>query len=426
MDGYNGPPREDEVEERRAAPERVRLRVPAPKVRPGQAPDFSHLDVGKAGALPRPPLDLGAHDAGAYADGLIRVLDDEGRAHGDWAEGIAAEDKLAALEAMVRTRAFDARMVRSQRQGKTSFYVPCLGEEAVAVGQSLALRPGDMHFPTYRQQGILFANGCDPYVCMNQIYSNEEDPLQGKQLPILYSFKEYGFFTVSGNLATQYPQAVGWAMASAVKGGDEVAAAWIGDGATAEGDWHAAMVFASVYKPPVILNVVNNQWAISSFSGIAGGLETTFARRGLGYGIPALRVDGNDLLAVLSVSRYAAERARAGFGPTVIEHVTYRAGAHSTSDDPSKYRPSDEAAHWPLGDPIQRLRQHLIAEGTLSEDDADAMEKAAEAEMRDAEARAEANGLVHEGRGAKAGYMFEGVYATPPGRLDEQRKKAGF
>ena len=404
----------------------LRLRVPEPSGRPGDAPTFDHLDFDEPGRVGRPPLDCKAGDTKPFARGLIRVLDEDGRAHGAWADAVTPDEALTALKAMIRTRAFDARMMRAQRQGKTSFYIQCLGEEAIGTGQAMALRSGDMHFPTYRQQAILFANGVDPHVMINQIYSNEADPLQGKQLPVLYSFKEAGYFTISGNLGTQYPQAVGWAMASAIKGATKISAAWIGDGATAEGDWHAAMVFASVYKPPVILNVVNNQWAISSFSGIAGGLETTFARRGLGYGIPALRVDGNDLLAVLSVSRYAAERARAGFGPTVIEHVTYRAGAHSTSDDPSKYRPSDEAAHWPLGDPVERLRAHLIGEGALSEDEADAMGKAAEAEMRDAEARAEANGLVHEGRGAKAGYMFEGVYATPPGRLDEQRKKAGF
>ena len=144
-------------------------------------------------------------------------------------------------------------------------------------------------------------------------------------------------------------------MASAIKGDTRIASALIGDGSTAEADFHNALTFAAVYRAPVILNVVNNQWAISSFQGIAGGEVTTFAARGLGNGIASLRVDGNDFLAVYAVSQWAVERARRGLGPTLIEWVTYRAGAHSTSDDPSKYRPADEWSHFPLGDPVERL-----------------------------------------------------------------------
>lgn len=406
--------------------EPLRLRVPEPFGRPGDAPTFDHIDFDTPGRVGRPALDCGPDDTRQNGKALIRVLDDEGRAHGEWADAVTPEEALSALRAMVRTRAFDARMMRAQRQGKTSFYIQCLGEEAVGVGQAMALSKGDMHFPTYRQQAILFANGVDPYSMINQIYSNEEDPLQGKQLPVLYSYRDLGYFTISGNLATQYPQAVGWAMASAIKGDTKISAAWTGDGATAEGDWHTAMVMATVYKAPCILNVVNNQWAISSFQGIAGGLNATFAERMMGYGIPALRVDGNDLPAVLAVSKFAAERARRGHGPIGIEFLTYRAGAHSTSDEPSKYRPADEPTVWPLGDPIERLRQHLIVEGHLTEQDADDMATVAEEEMRDAEARAEAVGLVHDGKGASAKYMFEGVYAEVPGRLREQRQKSGF
>src|SRR5207237_1106002 len=136
------------------------------------------------------------------------------------------------------------------------------------------------------------------------------DPLKGRQMPVLYSSKEDGFFSLSGNLATQFIQAVGWGMASAIKNDTKIAAAWIGDGATAESDFHAALVFASTYKAPVVLNIVNNHWAISTFQGIARGGSGTFAARGLGFGIPALRVDGNDYLAVHAVAKWAAERAR--------------------------------------------------------------------------------------------------------------------
>jgi hypothetical protein len=200
-----------------------------------------------------------------------------------------------------------------------------------------------MCFPTYRQQGLLLVRDDIPLAeLMCQLMSNERDPMKGRQLPVMYSYKRAGFFSISGNLATQYIQAVGWGMASAIKGDTKIASAWIGDGATAESDFHTALTFAHVYRAPVILNVVNNQWAISTFQAIAGGESTTFAARGVGSGIAALRVDGNDFLAVLAASRWAAERARSNLGPTLIEWLTYRAGAHSTSDDPSRYRPADD------------------------------------------------------------------------------------
>ena len=216
---------------------------------------------------------------------------------------------------MLLTRAYDARMLLSQRQGKTSFYIQCLGEEAIACAQRKALEPGDMCFPTYRQQGLLIAAGWPLVDMMCSVFSNEKDRLKGRQMPTMYSAKEAGFFTISGNLGTQYPQAVGWAMASAISGDTRIASAWIGDGSTAESDFHAALVFASVYRPPVILNVVNNQWAISSYQGIAGGESAKFAARAHGFGLPSLRVDGNDYLAVYAVSKWAVERARANLGP---------------------------------------------------------------------------------------------------------------
>ena len=157
-------------------------------------------------------------------------------------------------------------------------------------------------------------------------------------------------------------------MAAAIKGEDHLAASWIGEGSSAEADFHHALLFASVYQAPVILNVVNNQWAISTFQGYAGGEQRSFAARGPGYGIAGIRVDGNDFLAVYAVTQWAAQRARTGAGPTLIELVTYRAAAHSTSDDPARYRAKDDQEHWPLGDPIERLKQHLIKLGEWSEE----------------------------------------------------------
>jgi 2-oxoisovalerate dehydrogenase E1 component alpha subunit len=283
----------------------------------------------------------------------------------------------------------------------------------------------DMCFPSYRQQGLLIARGYPLVQMMNQIYSNASDPIKGRQLPIMYSSKAYGYFTISGNLGTQYPQAVGWAMASAYKGDDKIAAAWIGDGATAEGDFHNALTFAAVYRAPVICNIVNNQWAISSFQGIAGGMETTFASKAIGYGLPALRVDGNDFLAVYAATRWAAERARSDLGPTLIELVTYRAEGHSTSDDPSKYRPADEASLWPLGDPIRRLEQHLVRSGALTEADVEALRAEAKATVQAAGKEAEAIGVLGTGQRPSAATMFDDVYKEQPWHLRRQRQQAG-
>jgi 2-oxoisovalerate dehydrogenase E1 component beta subunit len=253
---------------------------------------------------------------------------------------------------MLKTRVFDARMLIAQRQKKLSFYMQSLGRGGHRfAAHALALAAGDMCFPTYRQQSLLMAREVPLVGLICQLMSNSHDPLKGRQLPVMYSMRDAGFFSISGNLATQFIQAVGWAMASAIKGDTKIASAWIGDGATAEADFHTALTFAHVYRAPVILNVVNNQWAISTFQAIAGGEGTTFAARGIGCGIPSLRVDGNDFLAVYAASHWAAERARSNHGPTLIEWVTYRAGPHSTSDDPSKYRPGRRLGAFPAGRP---------------------------------------------------------------------------
>src|SRR5690606_35855163 len=172
---------------------------------------------------------------------------------------------------LMTARAFDARILMAQRQGKTSVYMQHMGEEAVSCAFRRALEHGDMNFPTYRQAGLLIAGGYPMVDMMNQIFSNEADPIKGRQMPVMYSAKEPGLFSTSGNLTTQYIQAVGWAMASAIRNDTRIAVGWVGDGATAESDFHAALVFASTYKAPVVLNIVNNQWAISTFQGIARG-----------------------------------------------------------------------------------------------------------------------------------------------------------
>lgn len=400
--------------------------VPEPEFRPGDQPDFSDLKLPPAGSALRPAVDVDPAQIRDLAFSLIRVLDDGGAACGEWAPTLSDDALIEGLRAMMLTRAYDQRMVRVQRQGKSSFYMKCTGEEAVAVAAAAALRRDDMCFPTYRQQGLLVARNWPLVEMMNQVYSNSRDRLKGRQMPVFYSSREAGFFSISGNLGTQYSQAVGWAMAAATDDNSRIAAAWIGDGATAEGDFHYALTFASVYQAPVILNIVNNQWAISSFSGIAGGEQSTFASRGIGFGIPSLRVDGNDFLAVYAVTEWAAARARMGLGPTVIELFTYRADGHSTSDDPARYRPNSEPAIWPLGDPIDRLRDHLIVRELWSLDRHAELERELAEVVRAAGKEAEAYGTLKDGPRIPASSLFEGVYKEMPPHLLSQLHQSGL
>src|SRR3954452_6436522 len=408
---------------RRSAPS-LALHVPEPPFRPGDTPDFSSLNIPAAGSAPRPDTNAPAAETHPLTAALVRVLGDDNKAVGPWDPKIDPDTLRKMLRDMVTVRIFDDRMYRAQRQGKTSFYMKCTGEEAIAVAAQAALDREDMHFPTYRQQGLLIARGYPLTEMMNQIYSNKGDKLKGRQLPIMYSDKAYGFFSISGNLATQFPQAVGWAMGAAIKGDSRIAMGWVGDGATAEGDFHSAMTFAAVYNVPVILAVVNNQWAISSFSGIAGAERATFAQRAVGYGIAGLRVDGNDALAVHAAVKWAAERARSNEGPALIEFFTYRGEGHSTSDDPSGYRPTNEAKLWPLGDPIERLKAHLLAIGEWDEERHAAMTAECDAAVRAAQKESEKLGILPEQGKDDIGSMFDDVYAEVPWHLAEQRDLA--
>ncbi len=398
----------------------LHLHVPEPSARPGRETNFAYLHLAAAGEARRPPLHVKPADTSDLAFSLVRVLNEEGQAVGPWAPQLAPALLRKGLRAMMKTRVFDGRMLLAQRQKKLSFYMQSLGEEAIGAAHALALAEGDMCFPTYRQQSLLMAREVPLVGLICQLMSNSHDPLKGRQLPVMYSMRSAGFFSISGNLATQFIQAVGWAMASAIKNDTRIASAWIGDGATAESDFHTALTFAHVYRAPVILNVVNNQWAISTFQAIAGGEGTTFAARGIGCGIPSLRVDGNDFLAVHAASTWAAERARSNLGPTLIEWVTYRAGPHSTSDDPSKYRPADDWAHFPLGDPIARLKQHLIREKLWSEEEHSQLQAELEAEVAGAQKEAESYGTLLDGHIPSAASMFEDVYKVMPAHLRGQ------
>ena len=404
--------------------DQLKLHIPTPHARPGDSNNFDHIQVPEAGIVRKPDALTPECEMRDLPFSLIRVLDDEGRAVGEWDPKLSPDMMRKGLRAMMQTRIFDDRMFKMQRQGKTSFYMKSTGEEAIGAAQSLVFLDGDMCFPTYRVSAWLHARDYPLIDLVNQLFSNERDPLSGRQLPVLYSARKFGFYSISGNLGTRFGHAVGWAMASAYKNDDKVAIAYIGEGSTAEGDFHTALTFAGVYKAPAILCITNNQWAISTYSGVANPEETPFAAKAIAYGLPGLRVDGNDFLAIWAATKWAAERARKNGGATLIELFTYRVAGHSTSDDPTKYRPADEQMHWPLGDPLERLKNHLIQIGEWDETRHQALHDELDTAIRAAIKEGEAVGTLGESK-PSVKEMFEGVFKEPDWRHIEQRRELG-
>ena len=273
-----------------------KIHVPDAPFRPGEEASFENWPW-KPGDFPMPdPKNCHFQDTAELANGLVRVLDDDGNASGEWDPGLTAEQLLTGLEHMVRLRIFDDRMMKMQRTGLLSFYMRSLGEEAIAIAQTMALEDQDWIFPSYRQPGAQFVRGRDMVSMICHCIGNEEDNIKGRQMPVHYSYREGRFISISSPVGTQFSQAVGVSLASSYKGLDEVTITWIGDGASAEGDYHYALNFASVFNAPVILNLVNNQWAISTHANFASGTGS-FASRGIPFGLASIRVDGNDLHA---------------------------------------------------------------------------------------------------------------------------------
>ena len=326
---------------------------------------------------------------------------------------------------MTLLRIFDDRMLTMQRQGKLSFYMKSLGEEAVAIAQGMALRPDDILFPSYRQPGLQFVRGRSLVDMICHCITNSKDNVKGRQMPVHYSWKEGNLVSISSPVGTQFPQAVGCAMASAYKGDDQATITWLGDGTSAQGDFHYGLNFASVFKPPVILNVVNNQWAISTHRNLAHG-GPSFAARGIPYDVASMRVDGQDFLAVYAAHKWATDRARAGHGPTLLEMYTYRGDSHSSSDDPSIYRPGNEYDSWPLGDPVDRLKAHLMKLGEWDDEKHAALEEQCTKEIIAAYKEAETHGTLKDGPFPSVSTLFEDVYEKEPWHLLEQRGEVGI
>ena len=256
-------------------------------------------------------------------------------------------------------RVLDERMVASQRQGRLSFYMAALGEEAASIGGAAGLQPQDMIMSQYREQGALMFRGFSLEDFMNQMFSNDKDLGKGRQMPIHYGSKELNYMTISSPLGTQIPQATGYAYGQKLQGLDAVTLCYFGEGAASEGDFHAGLNMAAVQKAPVIFFCRNNGYAISTpadeqYKG------NGIASRGVGYGIKTLRVDGNDILAVIKATQIARTYALKENAPVLIEAMSYRLGAHSTSDDPSGYRTREEEEKWQANDPILRMKNWMI------------------------------------------------------------------
>jgi pyruvate dehydrogenase E1 component alpha subunit len=337
----------------------------------------------------------------------VQLLDDRGTLHE--VEGypldLKEQDFRSLYRYMVLARRVDKQAINLQRQGQLGVYASLLGQEAAQVGSAYALSEQDWVFPSYREMGAALVRGLDPAKILHLFrgtWLSDHDPYQ------------HHFGLLSIPIGTQALHAAGFAMGAKFDGKDVVVVAYFGDGATSEGDTHEAMNFAAVYDAPCVFFVQNNQYAIS----VPLSLQTrapTIAHKAVGYGIPGLRADGNDVLATYAVTRQAVERARDGRGPSLIEAVTYRMEAHTTADDPTRYRSGAELAEWKARDPIARFETFLEREGLLDD--------ACRAEI-DQEAGAYAARMREEIYDAPHGdplELFDHVYVDPPPSFAEQR-----
>ncbi|MCS6912612.1 MAG: thiamine pyrophosphate-dependent dehydrogenase E1 component subunit alpha [Myxococcales bacterium] len=329
---------------------------------------------------------------------------------------VSDEDCRRLLRAMLQVRIVDDRMMKLQRQGRLGFYMQSTGEEATHFGVAYVLRPSDWVFPSYREPGVAFWRGYTLRAFTNQLFGNAEDPVRGRQMPVHHSFRAGNFVSISSPVGTQIPQAVGAAMAARILRRDDVVVVYFGEGTASTGDFHVGMNFAGVFRSPVVFVCRNNGWAIST----PGHLQTaapTVAQKAVAYGFPGARVDGNDLLAMIAATQAAVNRARAGEGPTLLEAVTYRRAAHSSSDDPSVYRDPQEPKQWEERDPIERWRRYLKNRGIW--------EEAWEARVREEIVEAVQDALQHAEQVGPPPLdtLFEDVYAQMPANLREQREE---
>ncbi|MCC6740439.1 MAG: thiamine pyrophosphate-dependent dehydrogenase E1 component subunit alpha [Planctomycetia bacterium] len=346
---------------------------------------------------------------------MLQILRPDGTADPALDPKLPAEELRTLYRCMLQLRIFDTRMLSLQRSGRIGFYGTATGQEASTIGTAFPLKPEDWIFPALREGGTLALRNYPIRLMVAQLIGNAIDVVKGRQMPCHYSDPERHYVSMSSVIATQFPHAVGAAMAAKIKGDPVVILGYIGDGGTSASDFHVAMNFAGVYKPPVVLVCQNNGWAISVPT-CAQTSSETIAQKAVAYGFEGVRVDGNDILAVVTASRRAIDKARSGGGPTFIECVTYRRLGHSSSDDPTRYRDAAEVKAWEEKDPIERFRKYLEAKGLWS---------AAWHEQLETEINEEITAGIREGEAAgppPVSTLFDDVYRDCPPVLEEQRQ----
>ena len=344
---------------------------------------------------------------------IVRVMKDDGTVDPALMPKVSKEEVLSLYRAMVLNRILDERLTTLQRQGRIGFHIGSVGEEAAIIGSSFALEPSDWLFPCYREAGAALVRGMTIDQFCNNMFGNAEDPVRGRQMPCHWYDREHNMPSVSSPIGTQITHAVGAGMAARIKGDKTAMLVYFGEGATSSNEFHVGANFAGVFKAPAILFCRNNQWAISVPFERQTGSES-IAVKSLAYGIAGVRVDGNDLFAVIKVTREALARARRGDGATLIEAYSYRVSGHSTSDDPRVYRKDADVEPWLKKDPIARMKKFLAKAGWL--DDA-----------ADEKIRASCNEqvLAAVGKAEKIApppleSMFEDVYEQVPETLKAQ------
>ena len=372
---------------------------------PHRTYDTSTLTMGPAVA--RHPGDTKAAD-------VVKCMRDDSSLDPRTDPKLSPGEIKALYTAMVRTRALDDRLVTLQRQGRIGFHIGSLGEEASILGSAFAMRPQDWMFPCYREFGGALWRGMPLQRYIDNMFGNANDPCKGRQMPDHYCYRKAKVTSISSPIGTQITQAVGFSWAAKLKKDDLVALTYFGEGGTSSNEFHNGMNFAGVYKTPTVFFCRNNGWAISVPTERQTG-SRTFAEKAIAYGMPGIRVDGNDIFAVVKVTRDAIERAARGEGPTLIEAMTYRLSGHSTSDDPKVYRPDNSVDPWRALDPLPRMRRYLEKYLAWTE----AQDKQVEADL-DAELKAAIK--VSEATPAPSiDSMFEDVFGELPWHLAEQR-----
>ena len=330
--------------------------------------------------------------------------------------GLSDQEVEYLYRQMVMTRQMDERLVQLQRQGRIGFHVGSLGEEASILGSAFAMAKQDFLFPCYREFGAALMRGLPLQKFIDNMFGNANDTVQGRQMPNHTTCREVGWCSISSPVGTQITQAVGFAWAARIRKEDAASLVYFGDGATSSSDFHSGMNFAGVFKVPCVLLCRNNGWAISVPVERQTASET-FAEKAAAYGIPGVRVDGNDLFAMVSVTRRARERCAKGEGSTLIEAITYRMGGHSTSDDPKAYRGADVVETWAARDPLERVRDYLTKKGVWDAQRQSTLIEEIDARFRDAVSIAERTPAP------QLESIFEDVYATAPWHLVEQRQQ---